>query len=102
MRNSERRRSSPFPPRPSLTMISFYLFLTTLSCLTLVGAVPFAAPLHIPLVMKREPLSVDEYWAAADALRVKYGVPYSSLSKRHNTSIASIPITNRVCPCSTL
>jgi len=80
-------------------MIPLYL-LTVLSCLTLAGAVPFAAPLHIPLT-KRAPLSVNEYWAAADALRVKYGVPYPSLSKRHNTGIGAVPITDRVCPCST-
>jgi len=81
-------------------MIPLYLSLTALSCLTLTSAVPFPAPLHIPLVVKRGPLSVDEYWIAADALKVKYGVPYSSLSKRHNA--AAIPITNRVRPCSTL
>jgi len=79
-------------------MVPIYLSLAALSYLTFAGAVPFhAAPLHIPLVVKRKPLSVDEYWIAADALRVKYGVPYSSLSKRHQT--AAIPITNRVCPC---
>jgi len=83
-------------------MIPLYLSLTALSCLALAGAVPFAAPLHIPLVMKGKALSADEYWAAADALRIKYGVPYSSLSKRHNTGIAAIPLTDRVCPCSTL
>jgi len=82
-------------------MIPLYLSLTALSYLTLAGAVPFAAPLHIPLT-KRGPLSVNEYWVAADALRVKYGVPHSSLSKRHNAGIAAIPITDRVCPCSTL
>ena len=95
-----KKLSPPGPlSQPSFAMVSLYLSLTALLCLGFAGAVPFPAPLHIPLVVKRGPLSVDEYWIAADALKVKYGVPYSSLSKRQTT--AAIPITNRVCPPST-
>jgi len=75
-------------------MISLYLSLTALSCLSFAGAVPFHNPLHIPLVVKREPLSFEEYGIAAEALRIKYGFLHSSPSKRQDTT--GIPITNHV------
>jgi len=108
---SERvKKPSPSPSplsQPSPAMVPLYLSLAALSYLSFAGAAHSRAPLHIPLVVERK-LSVDEYWIAADTLRFKYGVPHSSLSKRHttstrhNTGIAAIPITDRVCPCSTL
>ena len=79
-------------------MIPLYLSLMALSCLTFAGAAPSHTPLHIPLVVKRERLPVEEYGMAAHALRIKYGIPHSSASKRQHT--AAIPITNQVCPCS--
>jgi len=80
-------------------MIPLYLSLTALSCLTFAGAVPFHTPLHIPLVVKREPLSLEKYGIAADALRTKYGIPHSSPSKRQDA--AGIPLINHVSSCST-
>jgi len=83
-------------------MISLYLSLTAVSCLSfqVAGAVPFHSPFHIPLVVKREPLSFEEYGIAAEALRIKYGFPQSSPSKRQDTS--GIPITNNVSSFSAL
>ena len=83
-------------PGPSLIMIPLYLSLVALSCLSFAGAEPF----HIPLVRKRgDPLTVDEWGVAADALRYKYGYPPSSPLKRQNT--AAISVINQVCPRST-
>jgi len=76
-------------------MISLYLSLVALSCLSFVGA----EPSHIPLVRRRDPISVEGYRIAADALRFKYGYPRSSTSKRQNA--VAIPLTNQVRPCST-
>ena len=81
--------SSPFP---SLTMVPLFLSLAALSCLGFAGAEPF----HIPLVRRHNPLSVEEYAAAADALRSKYHFTHTPNSKRQNT--AAIPIINQVCP----
>lgn len=83
---------SPLPLRPTPTMIPIYLSLVVLSCLSFAGAEPF----HIPLVRRRDPISVEEWGIAADALRNKYGYPHSSPSKRQDT--AAIPIINQVRP----
>jgi len=69
-----------------LVMIPFHLSLAALSCLSFVSA----EPLHIPLVRKRDPVSVDEWGAVVDALESKNGYPYASPSKRQNA--AAIPI----------
>ena len=79
----------PFPPQPSLVMIPLHLSLVALSCLILAGAEPF----HIPLVRRREPLTIEDYVNAGNALRYKYGHTYSP-SKRQNTD--TIPLVNQV------
>jgi len=81
--------------QPALAMAPLHLFLPALLCLSSVSADPF----HIPLVRRRDPISVEEYGIAADALRIKYGYPHSSTSKRQNP--ATIPVINQVRPCST-
>ena len=70
-------------------MILLYLSLTAFSCLSFAGAEPF----HVPLMRRREPLSIEDYVNAGNALRIKYGY-VNSPSKRQNT--ATIPITDQV------
>lgn len=86
-------------PQSSLAMIPLYLSLAALSCLNFAGAVPFHISardgLHLPLVVKRGPISAEEFIIVASNLRDKYGYPRSSLSKR-----ADVPIADDVCPCS--
>lgn len=77
-------------------MISLYLSLAAVSCLSFAGAEPF----HIPLVRKSTPGTEYNYGAAADALRMKYGYSHSSASKRQNT--AAIPVINQVYSCFSL
>ena len=79
-------------------MIPLYLSLAAFSCLSLASAEPF----HVPLMRRREPLSIEDYVNAGNALRIKYG-DTSSLSKRQNT--ATIPIIDQVIltpPCKSL
>ena len=70
-------------------MIPLYLFLAASSCLILIGA----EPIHIPLVRRREPHTIEEYVNAGNALRDKYGYTHSP-SKRQ--SPATIPLINQV------
>ena len=94
-----RLSSPPLSPRSSLgIMILLYLFLAAFSCLSFAGAEPF----HVPLMRRREPLSIEDYANAGNALRIKYGYT-SSPSKRQNT--ATIPIIDQVSitlPCKPL
>jgi hypothetical protein len=71
-------------------MIPFYLSLAALSFLSFAGA----EPLHIPLVRTSTPPTMDNYVAAADALKTKYGFNPPTTSKRQNT--ASVSIINQV------
>ena len=61
-------------------MVPLHLSLVALSCLSLAGA----EPLHIPLVRKREPLSIEN---AANALGNQFGSTDPSLSKRQDISL---------------
>jgi len=79
-------------------MIPLYLSLAAFSCLSFAGAEPF----HVPLMRRREPLSIEDYVNAGNALRIKYGY-VNSPSKRQNT--ATIPIVDQVIhspPCESL
>ena len=70
-------------------MISLYLSLSALSCLS------FASTEHflVPLVRKRAHLPIIYYASAADASRNKYGHIKPPTSKRR-----CLPNTNHVCP----
>ena len=73
-------------------MIPLSLSLVAFSCLSFAGA----EPLHMPLMRKRTPLTVDDYGLAADSLRFKYGYNSgSTTSKRQNS--AAVSIINQVC-----
>ena len=70
-------------------MTPLYLSLVAFSCLVLAGAETF----HIPLVRRREALTIEDYVNAGNALRDKYGYTHSP-SKRQSS--ATIPLINQV------
>jgi len=85
--------SSALPPAP-LVMIPLYLPIVAFSCLSFAGAEPF----HVPMMRRREPLSIEDYMNAGNALRIKYGST-SSPSKRQNTAIPIIDQVILTLPC---
>ena len=76
-------------------MTPLYLSLVAFSCLALTGA----ETLHIPLVRRREALTIEDYVNAGNALRDKFGYNHSPSNRQ---SYATIPLINQVIlalPC---